>query len=618
MSESSAKDFLNPGVGEDAESGYVTPGDIKSAIGVIYDDIAAISISVKEHGAVGDGVADDTAAIVAAVTAAGEGGRVYFPKGQYKVSETLWPLSGQTWHGTHTPKYANTDDPQSTCKIVAASSFTGRSLIERGDAVNGVMLAGLCFQGLGDTHLTQLDGVHLGDMSNERSWAVQDCTIHGFSGSGVTGRLHVFDMRDCHVSRNGYGLRVTGSNALTDVRIFGCQFYYNLHGGLCLDSTSRENGMVSIHGCRFERTGSTPGNPAVNRDPAAPGVRIQKAKNIDLVQCSTDANSGPGLEIIGDGANSIYTYGITVDACKFARDGGGDQSAGVQLPGVKLKGCSAVYFSSNVTWGYADDGGSGTLISPYYSVWLEDTADCRITNSWIVAPVASNSTHLVGTNSGLVTDAGSAFTDLAGTDLQNKEIRFRISDTGTGNTVTRWVTGVNPTASGGTYSLQRYNSSGVYLDSPLNVKWSDGLIEALQMYVKANSTTKIPLEVRSYDASPTVSLFKVALSSGASKLEVLYDGTLRSNWGSSSYGMTQIGSTQVVRQGASGNQTLIGAYTSTANASADSPVFEVRANGTVRCANASTTNEAMTLGQFKSVVAASTDFADFKARVAAL
>ena len=45
--------------------------------------------------------------------------------------------------------------------------------------------------------------------------------------------------------------------------------------------------------------------------------------------------------------------------------------------------------------------------------------------------------------------------------------------------------------------------------------------------------------------------------------------------------MTQIGSTQIVREGATGSQTLIGAYTSVADADGDSPVFEVQADGSV-------------------------------------
>lgn len=47
------------------------------------------SVSVKDFGAVGDGVADDTAAIQAAMNACAAGGYVHFPKGTYLVTSTI-------------------------------------------------------------------------------------------------------------------------------------------------------------------------------------------------------------------------------------------------------------------------------------------------------------------------------------------------------------------------------------------------------------------------------------------------------------------------------------------------------------------------------------------------
>ena len=53
-------------------------------------------VSVKDFGAVGDGVADDTAAVQAAVNAAN---CVYFPAGTYKVTERILGKSNLTIRG---------------------------------------------------------------------------------------------------------------------------------------------------------------------------------------------------------------------------------------------------------------------------------------------------------------------------------------------------------------------------------------------------------------------------------------------------------------------------------------------------------------------------------------
>ena len=60
-------------------------------------------VSVKDFGAVGDGVADDTLAIQAAIDAAGAGGRVLFPKtasNTYCITRALKFYNGQTWVGS--------------------------------------------------------------------------------------------------------------------------------------------------------------------------------------------------------------------------------------------------------------------------------------------------------------------------------------------------------------------------------------------------------------------------------------------------------------------------------------------------------------------------------------
>lgn len=68
-----------------------------------YGDLSLDSIiSVKDHGALGDGVHDDTAAIVAALALATTNNLIYFPSGSYIVTDTIvipanTRMTGEVW-----------------------------------------------------------------------------------------------------------------------------------------------------------------------------------------------------------------------------------------------------------------------------------------------------------------------------------------------------------------------------------------------------------------------------------------------------------------------------------------------------------------------------------------
>jgi hypothetical protein len=81
------------------------------------DDKLAEVVSVKDFGAVGDGVADDTAAIQAALDAGF--GTVYFPAGTYRITDTLYTRSNIKGDGTYSSLFpAIIQMDSSTAKVI--------------------------------------------------------------------------------------------------------------------------------------------------------------------------------------------------------------------------------------------------------------------------------------------------------------------------------------------------------------------------------------------------------------------------------------------------------------------------------------------------------------------
>lgn len=84
-----------------SEYGYREDAFVNSAGSVLVNPTTGTS--VKEYGARGDGIANDTAAVNQAITAAGIGGTVFFPTGTYLISSKLTQLDKQKWLGDGSP-----------------------------------------------------------------------------------------------------------------------------------------------------------------------------------------------------------------------------------------------------------------------------------------------------------------------------------------------------------------------------------------------------------------------------------------------------------------------------------------------------------------------------------
>lgn len=82
-----------------------TPADLAAKVDALsarLDDLetrGGVFHDVRRHGAVGDGVTDDTAAVEAACKAAGNHGVVFFGRGRFLITRTIVVPNDQQWQG---------------------------------------------------------------------------------------------------------------------------------------------------------------------------------------------------------------------------------------------------------------------------------------------------------------------------------------------------------------------------------------------------------------------------------------------------------------------------------------------------------------------------------------
>jgi hypothetical protein len=138
------------------------------------------SVSVGDFGAVGDGVADDTVAIQAAIDAAysAGGGTVFIPAGTYKVTSTI--------------------NAKSYIKLVGAygeSSLFGVVNTKPGSCINWAGTTGSIFR-VYNTRLFELDGVYIEGNSQNVTGILLDSDNNP---SGSQNEFHRFSIRNCAI-----------------------------------------------------------------------------------------------------------------------------------------------------------------------------------------------------------------------------------------------------------------------------------------------------------------------------------------------------------------------------------------------------------------------------------
>jgi hypothetical protein len=202
-------------------------------------------VSVKDFGAVGDGVTDDTTAIQAALDAGGSNAwSLYFPKGVYIISAPLsagrrTSIEGDGWDSS--VRAAN------NANLPYLIQFGGSGAITTGRITN------IEFQGNKDNNPTALDGVIVvnGYKFTADRLRVAFCKRDGLVLS-APGTCFENYFSGLSVYANGeYGVRMTGT--ITDSHIFDSDIGYNGKGGVVL-ATSCSLNQSTIWGGGIEES----------------------------------------------------------------------------------------------------------------------------------------------------------------------------------------------------------------------------------------------------------------------------------------------------------------------------------------------------------------------------
>ncbi|WP_157096438.1 right-handed parallel beta-helix repeat-containing protein [Microbacterium arborescens] len=265
-----------------------------------------VLIDVRDHGALGDGSSDDSAAVAAALqtaSAAGTSSTVYFPKGVYKITagtlivphDNPMVIRGD---GPHASQISFLDsDPGSGDLVTLSSPFS---------ALENLQLDGGGAQG--DSDLLVLNG------SYNR---VSNCSLSGSPGDGLA--IGKASRSIAHVVENvtirdakGYGIRVHGTsntepNGSTDGLWVNVDIGRSGLSGVFLESSSQN--MSNVHVWQS-------GVRAGGKNSDQHGFRVSSRSHI-FSGCQAETNLGDGFHFENGGGE-----GCVVTGCRVWENGG--------------------------------------------------------------------------------------------------------------------------------------------------------------------------------------------------------------------------------------------------------------------------------------------------------
>jgi hypothetical protein len=356
-----------PTVDPDPYPQYALRTSVAALAGGVPKD--TITIDARDHGATGDGVTDDTAAILAALDACPEGGEVLLRPGTYLVSSPILVRRNRGIRGLHAGLWPY--DTGGPVRIKASAGFVGDAVVRFRDeeelygsvgaAANGLYVGPNDQSGISLTRLTidgfsvagGIDGIKASGLV--RSVRLTEVTVRRCSGSsfrtvaytrvdGLNYYPRGWRLTGCvsdTAGSNGFALNLCNDTTLTD-----CLAVNSTSHGFYLAGA----GELLLIGCRsafskgrgYYLTGSSYGN-------------------VVLSACTTDRSTLDGVYIDTTGRQPI-----TLSGCALRRDGGNNNGGGGGYAGLRVVGATnPIIVEGLVTETGVDDAGAGAWTPQY-------------------------------------------------------------------------------------------------------------------------------------------------------------------------------------------------------------------------------------------------------------
>lgn len=313
------------------------------------------AIDVYEFGAIGDGVADDTAALQAAIDAgAASGAEVHLLPGRYSVKELVLHEGSVL---TANPNWGYRGDDCGTTVLLQREEKQ-RCILNISEAfgctINGLSLLGIRDSGscIGILDRKQAQG------HKEDTFRMERTRVSGFASDAVRfEHAWCFTIRQCMFGASGGdGLHLSDSfdGFISDTWMSG-----NVGCGY---GTSGENNAITMSGCRIEW----------NR---GGGIVVRGGSHYQLTGNYIDRSGRQGIYITTgeDKGRRIYSNTISCTGNIIYRSG--KTASGAESCHIALEQCAGVTVVGNTCCIGRDDRGVG-IISPETGIRV---AGCRQT-----------------------------------------------------------------------------------------------------------------------------------------------------------------------------------------------------------------------------------------------